>query len=95
MDVCRSWRKCFEGTPYGLPGRSGRRTTLLIRRCAPLALLRGQTHRSGELPADDAAAFAIGLKLFREVMLQPRDPRKCSDSSGPSATSVQAAPAEE
>jgi len=38
-----------------------------------LAGIVARARQRGDLPSDDAAAFAIGLKLFSEVMLQHRE----------------------
>jgi Domain of Unknown Function with PDB structure (DUF3861) len=38
-----------------------------------LSSIVSRARQRGDLPPDEAAAFAVGLKLFSEVMLQHRD----------------------
>ena len=58
--------------PDGSPPAACEPLCLTVGQHDDLATIVARARQRGDLPADDAAAFAIGLKLFGGVMLQHR-----------------------
>lgn len=58
--------------PDGSPPPAAEPLCLEVGNHDDIAAIVARMRQRGDLPAQDAAAFAVGLKLFSEVMLQHR-----------------------